>query len=580
MSAGDLDPTFGAGGKTAIGFAAHDVAVDSVGRSIVVGQLHGNFAMVRLNADGSIDRTFGTSGSGIHETDFGGERFDRADRVTIQSDGKILVAGLRVKSSGTGTPVNAQFALARYNSNGTLDASFGHAGKTTVLGLQKTSGITGLGIQPSGKIIFSSSVPRGGDFDFIVFRLATSGALDDTFGEASGDRFAGYVTAGLGGEDRAAAQLIEPDGKIVVGGSRFTLDDRQNQFALARFTANGKLDKTFDGDGKLSTTMVRNSVLHDITEQPDGKIVTVGSFDDPNHHASVLIRRFNHDGTTDQQFNHGSVVMRPSSSSVSSVARSVFFRGNKIVIVGADEMALDTSRFSRAFAGQFNYDGTPDNTFGNSGNGVAFFDLGGQALSPTAAIAPDGNMVFAYTGFGISSGVARFTQAVPLVLAQFDDFVATEGSDPAASIVFGRDGRYDFPTRVYFNIRGTATYGKDYKSTFSVTGGTVGTSAALVGTGFDPPLQGFVDIPAFQLSVTVPITIVDDNLTEPTERASFILADDPHYLRHPEVHEATVDILDNDPVSTNFQSPPVRRGLPSRAARLFSDNTIDQLLSL
>src|SRR5690348_15718055 len=118
MSAGDLDPTFGIGGKViaqAIGFPAAAVSAQADGKVVAVGQLNNNFAVARLNANGTIDRTFGgvNRGNGVVTTDLGGS--DDANAVAIQSDGKIIVAGTR------GDDESSRVVVARYNPNGTLD---------------------------------------------------------------------------------------------------------------------------------------------------------------------------------------------------------------------------------------------------------------------------------------------------------------------------------------------------------------------------------------------------------------------------------------------------------------------------
>src|SRR5437763_4328160 len=118
MSAGPgtLDPSFGVGGAMLTCIITNDVAVDAGGRSVVVGSRNGDFAVMRFRADGFPDFSFGTGG--LVQTDFGGQHGDVAERVVIQPDGKILVAGLAVNAlGGAGGSVNANFALARYNND-------------------------------------------------------------------------------------------------------------------------------------------------------------------------------------------------------------------------------------------------------------------------------------------------------------------------------------------------------------------------------------------------------------------------------------------------------------------------------
>src|SRR6266536_6168109 len=149
---------------------------------------------------GALDPSFGTGGQVT--TDFGG--FDSAQAVAVQSDGKILAAG----SSGGG-----DFALARYNADGTLDSTFGSGGKlTTDFGGFDVA--LGVALQADGKIV---AVGGGGSgSDFALARYNADGSLDASFGSG------GMVTTDFGGFEAATAVAIQGDGKIVVTGSTFS----------------------------------------------------------------------------------------------------------------------------------------------------------------------------------------------------------------------------------------------------------------------------------------------------------------------------------------------------------------------
>ena len=132
MSAGQLDPTFGTGGKinaADLPFAPVAVATTANAKTIAVGSMNGNFAVARLNSDGTLDRTFAASNNGIAIADFGADRGESANAVAIQPDGKIVVAG----SAGEGTALDPNdfdddFAVVRINTNGSLDGSFDGTG--------------------------------------------------------------------------------------------------------------------------------------------------------------------------------------------------------------------------------------------------------------------------------------------------------------------------------------------------------------------------------------------------------------------------------------------------------------------
>jgi uncharacterized delta-60 repeat protein len=205
---GGLDSTFGFSGRVRIGFgtitdAANAVALQADGKIVVagVGGSSADFALARLISDGSLDPSFGSGGKVT--TDFGG--VDGAEGVALQADGKIVAAGRG----------NGRFALARYNANGTLDTSFNGTGKvTTLFSGQSSSGANALAIEASGRIIAAGSAWVNSRDEFAVARYEQNGALDATFG-AGGEVLTSF---GASSDDRAQAVAIQTDGKIVVAG--------------------------------------------------------------------------------------------------------------------------------------------------------------------------------------------------------------------------------------------------------------------------------------------------------------------------------------------------------------------------
>ncbi|MEO8687201.1 MAG: hypothetical protein ABI611_03150 [Solirubrobacteraceae bacterium] len=179
-----------------------------------------NFAVARYRAlDGSPDTTW--SPDAWRETDFG-SAMDVLNDVAIQPDGKIVVAG----------QTDVGFAIARYNPNGTLDTSFSGDGKqTTALGTQSIA--TGVAVQPDSRIVVGGYAFTGSDHDFALARYNPDGSLDTTF---SGD---GKQTADLGGNDIAEGLALQSDGKIVLAGYQGAPYGLDNTFAIARFEGGG-----------------------------------------------------------------------------------------------------------------------------------------------------------------------------------------------------------------------------------------------------------------------------------------------------------------------------------------------------
>ena len=235
---GSPDTTFSGDGKVNFGFGAvRDDRASAIatreGKIIVAGStsdvINGyDFAVARLNADGSLDATF--SGDGRQVTNFGANEIVYG--LALRPDGKIILVG----EKNTAAFDFAAFAMARYNSEGTLDDTFGHllpSGKRT--GRKVFSIVPGewslpfdVLVQPNGRIVVAGGTgSEGGPYDFALVRLTQEGAFDTAF---SGD---GKVTVDFGNDDLALALIRQPsDGKYVLGG--YTFDGMLRDFGLAR----------------------------------------------------------------------------------------------------------------------------------------------------------------------------------------------------------------------------------------------------------------------------------------------------------------------------------------------------------
>jgi uncharacterized delta-60 repeat protein len=245
-ASGDLDATFGTGGKVTTDFAgnddeAHGLVLQTDGKLVTAGVARtsrsGDFALARYNANGSLDPTFGTGGKVT--TDFAGND-DAAFAVALQPDGKIVAAGgAGVGRSGSDyRSSNEDFALARYNANGSLDATFGTGGKVTTDFAGNDDEAHGLVLQTDGELVAAGVAKMSRSGDFALARYNANGSLDATFGTG------GKVTTDFAGDDDAAfTVVVQPDGKIVaaggakVGRSGSDFKYSNEDFALARYLA-------------------------------------------------------------------------------------------------------------------------------------------------------------------------------------------------------------------------------------------------------------------------------------------------------------------------------------------------------
>ncbi len=193
--------------------------------------------------------------------------------MAIQSDGKIVVA----EPYNNGSDLD--FAVARYNSDGSLDTSFDGDGKVTT-DIDSGDAALAMVIQSDGKILLAGY--GGGYKYFALARYNSDGSLDNTFGTG------GKVTTDIGGSyDLVYDIAIQSDGKIIVTGDSY---NGNYDFALARYTSNGSLDLSFDGDGKVTTPIGGgNDYAYDIAIQSDGKIVVAGYSDNGSNDDFALV---------------------------------------------------------------------------------------------------------------------------------------------------------------------------------------------------------------------------------------------------------------------------------------------------
>ena len=361
------------------------VAIQSDGKIVVAGSYAANgfsseFAVARFNADGSLDTTFDSDGKVL--VDIHGK--DYAESVLIQPDGKTLVAGY--DNSG-------HFVLARLNDNGSLDTTFGGSGKVdTVFGGTVSSSLAhAIALQSDGKIVVAGEALVSGYYDFAVARFNADGSLDTTF-DSDGKLTTSIYSSGT---EVAHSVAIQSDGKIVVAGV-----SGSGQFAVVRYNANGSLDTTFDSDGIVSTPVGTGvGTGYSLAIQPDGKIVVAG--DTYNGTQDFAVVRYNANGSLDTTFDGDGKVTTNIGSSTSDYGRSVAIQPDgKIVVAG------DTYNPDRDFAVvRYNANGSLDTTFDSDGKVISGIGTGDDSVW-SMAIQSDGKMVVAGDTSGTLSGFA------------------------------------------------------------------------------------------------------------------------------------------------------------------------------
>jgi uncharacterized delta-60 repeat protein len=356
---GDLDPTFGNGGKRTdwTGYAS-GVAIQPDGKIVVVGDPNLccrsdiDFRVARYNPDGSPDTTFG-GGTGRVTTDFNGYH-DNSENVVLQPDGKIIVAGWTVKE-GSGVSL----AVARYNPDGSLDTTFGDGSGKVLTPLDYfAAGGTDVAIQPDGRIlvVLAQIDLNGNDYGLLV-RYNADGSPDTSFDMGGPDWL---PTGSVYSQLPIGSVTVQPaDGKIVVieGYPDYSP-------GIARYNTNGSLDTGFGSGGIV--TIPEAFWLNTTAIDSAGKIVAAGGFVTGSTYEFALFR-FNVDGSPDSSFDGDGIVTTPNLESATSI---VIQSDGKIVAAGYGQ---GPGNYDLALA-RYNSNGSLDNTFGG-GDGITTVDF-------------------------------------------------------------------------------------------------------------------------------------------------------------------------------------------------------------
>ena len=393
---GALDPGFGSGGKvTGLLAGASAMALQTDGKIVVVGDR----SLSRHNTDGSPDTGFGTGGAVT--VVFTGA-LDEAQGVAIQPDGKIVVAG----TTRGGTPNDfGDFAVARYNADGSLDTSFGTGGKVTTnfnAGIDEASAVR---VQPDGKIVVAGSAAASASFpvdnDFAVARYTGAGALDTGFGTG------GKVTTNVAGRtDLVNAAVLQSDGKIILAGRVADGSGVEPDLCLVRYNANGSPDLGFGNNGILRSNLGLGNweEATDLVMQPDGQIVVAtlavvaGKF-------NFGVARFDAAGRVDGSFGNGGVATTGFPAQ-DDYANAVALQPDGSIVVAGRTSSLASADFALA---RFDSGGVLDGSFGTGGKVTIDFFAGSDGAE-CVAVQPDGKIVlagFAQNGAGNGLALAR-----------------------------------------------------------------------------------------------------------------------------------------------------------------------------
>jgi uncharacterized delta-60 repeat protein len=266
-----------------------------------------NFIILRFNADGSQDKGFGTNGMVTLDfspsNDFNQTAQDFCEATALQADGKIIVAGQTSRGSLMPNFPFYNFALARLNSDGTLDKTFNNNGLlvTEVPGIDET--LSAIALQSDGKIVAAGINVYDINANVLLRRYHSDGSLDTFFGTN------GRVDTDFGSFDEVRALLVQPDGKLVAVGTKKPniLAPFESDIFIGRYTPDGSLAESFGQAGKVITDLGQYEEMYGATLQENGKLVVAGTsgIGHPTRSYSLtdfLAIRYNTDGTFDKDF--------------------------------------------------------------------------------------------------------------------------------------------------------------------------------------------------------------------------------------------------------------------------------------
>lgn len=422
-SEGVLDNTFDTDGIAELNFTSEDyypsaIAIQTDGKLLVTGTLNDFFngiqsaVTARVTTTGALDNTFGTSGRVV--TEAGSER-DEVSDIAIQSDGSVLVSGYGTDDGGglnytflirytsAGVPDNTfdgdgivsintsttffslgnlllvtgnkimltgivknpsgiySFALARFNTNGSFDNTFGTNGIAATAAPANSQLGTLLLQQGDGKLVTGGFLSNGVNFQAAVYRTLSNGSPDAGF---DGDGIAVLTMGNAAGSDEGKSLVIPSGDKLIAGGSYSNGIDRGS--FLYRTNSDGSVDNTFGTAGKVFVSSSFSSDINSIVLQPDGKIITIGSFFDVFNGTDVVLSRFNSNGTIDNSFGtNGKTIFAVDSKTFDNGLSVALQSDGKIIVYVIKE---DFTTFTTTqYLYRFTTGGIADNTFGTAG---------------------------------------------------------------------------------------------------------------------------------------------------------------------------------------------------------------------
>jgi uncharacterized delta-60 repeat protein len=407
LSGGLLDPSFNGTGTetlpTSTASGAFATATDQSGRTVSEGIVYVNglsqIAVMRLNPNGSLDKTF--NGTGVADIKVGKKTY--SGPVVIQPDGKILVAGFAFTSLFNDT--DSEFVIARLNADGSLDKSFGKGGTFVWNPTSGDDQPTGMAVLSDGSIVVTALTSLNGDA-FGALKLTASGALIRSFGNN------GLAAVKVGDPNQDAdgpgGMVIAPDGDILMAGGV-----SNGQAAIVALTPMGQLDTSFGSGGIVEALPTGFSAcgFSSIVLQGNAILVSGSATSAGATTSNGLVARYSLTGVLDTSFGTGGDFVTSNASSLGTIA----LESDGSIVVGGSQnyVASDGTTHSMIAVAHLSANGAADTTFGTLGTGFAYVQIGQDSAVYGLAIESGGNIFVCGTsqssGTSRQAGFARFT---------------------------------------------------------------------------------------------------------------------------------------------------------------------------
>ena len=369
-------------GKIAVAGAASDITDSN------------DFGVARYNPNGTLDLSFGQGG--LVRQGFGLKSVEQASSMLLQPDGKLVVGGFW---DATGVGFASDFALMRFRSNGSLDPTFGSGGKTRV-DLGDTERVVSLARQSDGKIVAAGVSGRSPNYNFVIARFQTNGMLDATFG------INGKVLTDFAGRvDYLEEIALLPNGSILAVGTSSGNLVSLDMIALARYTPAGQPDDTFGTKGKVLIGVGNGAInAKAVALLPNGRFLVGGAVQPvPHARTDFALLRFLSDGRLDTTFGDAGMVVTDFEHRWDEIESILPLKNGKIVAVGeVNQSNLFVANGAFGLA-RYTADGQLDQSFGLNGK-VATRLADNPSYPTTAALQSDGKIIV--SGWALSSDVA------------------------------------------------------------------------------------------------------------------------------------------------------------------------------